>query len=105
MSNSIKLIFQLYEEWEKSRMDLLEAQLAEIDRQKRLKHVDEMKKDLQVRERLLTFFQNEEKIELQIEEKLKKEEEKYGAPIEVKEDTEDNYIPPEVKQHSNKNRI
>ncbi|XP_015126241.1 28S ribosomal protein S27, mitochondrial [Diachasma alloeum] len=96
---------KLYEEWEKIRMDLLQKQLAEIDRQQRLKDVEAMKKDLQVRERLLTFFENEEKLELQIEEKLKIEDEMYGPPIEVKEDTEDNYIPPEVGQQSTKNRI
>ncbi|XP_063979808.1 small ribosomal subunit protein mS27-like [Diachasmimorpha longicaudata] len=101
----IELQCKLYEEWEKTRMDHLQKQLIEINNQKRIKNIEDMKKDLQVRERLLTFFENEEKLELQIEEKLKREDEKYGPPIELKEDEEDNYIPPEVKQHSNKTHI
>ncbi|XP_011311372.1 28S ribosomal protein S27, mitochondrial [Fopius arisanus] len=103
--NDIEEQCKNYKEWEKIRMDVLQAQLVEIDKQKRLKNVQEIKKDLQVQERLLTFFENEEKIELQIEEKLQNEDRKYGPPVEVEEDKEDNYIPPEVKQQATKNRI
>lgn len=79
-------------------MKELQRQLDEIDRTARIQKVKEMKTELQTQERLLTFFEHEEDIELKIEEKLKWEEETYGPPITVKEDEEANYIPPEVSQ-------
>lgn len=77
-------------------MKVLQDQLDVIDKQRRLAEVKEMKKDLEERERVITFFENEEQIELQIKEKLEREKELYGDEEQASIDLEDNYVPPEI---------
>lgn len=91
----------MYSEWETKRIEVLKNQLAEIDRQKRLVKVEEMKKELMEKERLLTFFENEEKIELQIEQKLEKEKKLYGEEKQTAIDEEESYVPPEIVKRRN----
>lgn len=94
--NDIEQQLQAFNEWEKTRIDLLQKQIEELDKKQRLEKVEKTKKDLKTEERLLNFFDKEEEIELEIEKKLQWEEEKYGPILEVKEDLENNYIPPEI---------
>ncbi|XP_029044587.1 28S ribosomal protein S27, mitochondrial [Osmia bicornis bicornis] len=56
-----------YSEWEKQREIVLNKQLEEINRQARIQNINEMKKDLEEREKLLTYFEKEEDMELEIE--------------------------------------
>lgn len=69
---------QLFESWEQKRQDLLDKQTAEISKQNRLKHIEELKKNLKEKETLLTFFENEEQIELQIETKEVRQQKLYN---------------------------
>ncbi|KAF7993715.1 hypothetical protein HCN44_010310 [Aphidius gifuensis] len=98
--NDIKKQLQCYEEWDKERMDLLHKQIEDLDKKRRLENVEKTKKEIQTEERLLNFFDKEEEIELEIEKKLQWEEETYGPILEVKEDLENNYIPPEITKKS-----
>ncbi|KAJ8674841.1 hypothetical protein QAD02_010627 [Eretmocerus hayati] len=99
--NDISKQLQLYKDWEEKRINVLKEHLAYLDRQARLAKVEEMKKDLVDRERLLTFFENEEQIELEIEKKLEKEKRLRGDVEASTIDNED-YIPPEiVRKRSN----
>lgn len=77
-------------------MDLLHKQIGELDKKQRLENVEKTKKEIQTEERLLNFFDKEEEIELEIEKKLQWEDETYGPILEVKEDLENNYVPPEI---------
>ena len=78
-------------------MNVLKQHLAELDKQNRLAKIEEIKKDLVERERVLTFFENEEKIELAIEKKLQREKALYGdEDATLQQNIEDNYIPPEI---------
>ncbi|XP_034937151.1 uncharacterized protein [Chelonus insularis] len=86
----------IYKQWDEKRMAVLTAQLKELDKEKRLAQIKEIKEDLAKRERLLTFYENEEKLELQIEKKLKWEEEVYGPPVEQATILDEDYIPPDV---------
>ncbi|XP_076761465.1 uncharacterized protein LOC143429666 [Xylocopa sonorina] len=63
---------QAYTNWEKQRQATLDKQLFEMKRQTKMEDINELKKYLAERERLLTFFENEEQIELEVE---KREEE------------------------------
>ncbi|XP_043266698.1 uncharacterized protein [Venturia canescens] len=90
--------YKIYDDWEKTRISLLQAQIDELDKKSRLEKVDEMKKELQLRERFLTFFENKKTIELQIEQKIIMENRKYGPKLRVAEDIDDNYIPPVIKK-------
>lgn len=84
---------------------MLKVQIKAIDRERRIANIKEMKKDLQKREQLLTFFDKEEQIELKIEEiqeKERKEDEYIRAiPRSGKKlralVTAESYIPPDVK--------
>ncbi|XP_076231003.1 uncharacterized protein LOC143177102 [Calliopsis andreniformis] len=62
-----------YTEWEKQREVALNKQLKEIDNQKRIENINKIKEDLRQQEKLLTFFEHEEDIELEIE-KIEKTE-------------------------------
>ena len=70
--------------------------MAELDRLTRLEKVDQMKKDLENRERVLTFFQNYQQIQLKILQKNRAEKKLYGRKKRSKVDIDENYIPPEI---------
>lgn len=59
-------------------MKILQDQLDYLNKQRRFAEVENIKKDLIERKRVLTFFENEEQIELEIQEKLEREKELYG---------------------------
>ncbi|XP_039745790.1 uncharacterized protein LOC120623684 [Pararge aegeria] len=86
---------QLFLNWEQIREDKLEEQSKRLDRANRMKNIVEKQKRMQVEEQKLWFFENEEDIDLQIEEK-----EKLVDPASVKkvaqQKDDENYIPPEI---------
>lgn len=97
--------FQTYLDWECKRASILETQKQEIERERRINNIKEIKKDLEEKEQLLTFFDKEEEIELQIE-KIQEEERKEDKRIHAmynsakklrKLITTESYIPPDVK--------
>jgi small subunit ribosomal protein S27 len=77
-------------------MKILKAQKHHQQKQERLANIENIKQTLIEKERLLTFFDKEEEIELQIEEKLKREKLLYGDKEVVK--IEEEYVPPEIKK-------
>lgn len=108
--NDISKQCQTYLDWERKRTLVLETQIKAIDIEKRISNIKKMKKDLTTREELLTFFDNEEKIELQIEkieEKERKEDERIHAmhksakKLRLLVATE-SYIPPDIKSKDKK---
>lgn len=74
--------------------------MEEADKKSRLEKVDEMKKYLHSRERLLTYFENRQKIDLQIAQKAAREKQMYGKKIQLAEDRDEKYIPPEIVKAS-----
>lgn len=78
----------------------LHRQLDELDKQARMEKVKKMKEDMKKEERLLTFFDHEEEIELKIEDKLQRELEIYGPPTEKKIEEDENYVPPEIRSRT-----
>ncbi|XP_011873798.1 PREDICTED: 28S ribosomal protein S27, mitochondrial [Vollenhovia emeryi] len=96
---------QTYLDWERERTSVLEAQMNAIERERRISNIEKIKKDLEQREQLLTFFDKEEEIELEIEkiqEKERREDERIRAmPNSAKKlrnlIATEFYIPPDVK--------
>ncbi|XP_011631979.1 28S ribosomal protein S27, mitochondrial-like [Pogonomyrmex barbatus] len=96
---------QAYLDWERVRVSILETQMKEIDKERRIKKIEQIKKDLEEKEQLLTFFDKEEEIELKIEkieEKERKEDERIRAmPKSAKKLRQlvatESYVPPEIK--------
>lgn len=95
---------KIFAGWLDTRMEVLQKHLAELDRLSRIQNIKKMKKELESRERLLTFFDKEEEIELKIEEKLA-EKKKYEIDpklLRKKLKMQENYIPPEVSKRLSK---
>ncbi|XP_034825217.1 WD repeat-containing protein 87 [Maniola hyperantus] len=86
---------KLFSNWEQIREDKLEAQSKRLDRANRIKNIMEKQKQMQVEEQKLWFFENEEDIDLQIEEKEKLEDTSSVKKTGQQKDDED-YIPPEI---------
>lgn len=87
------------------RTSILEEQTKAIEMQKRIANIGKIKKDLEIREQLLTFFDNEEQIELEIE-KIETEERRQDERVRAMHGSErklrkliaaETYIPPDVK--------
>ncbi|XP_023949330.2 uncharacterized protein LOC112053940 [Bicyclus anynana] len=85
---------ELFSRWEQIREDKLEEQSKRLDRANRMKNILEQQKQMQVEEQKLWFFENEEQIDLQIEEKEKLEDTSVKKSTKQKDD--ENYIPPEI---------
>lgn len=79
--------------WENERLQALEDQKKRLLTGERLAEIERLKNELKEREERLWFFENEEKIELEIEEGLAALPTK---PTKQKGKIEENYVPPEV---------
>lgn len=82
--------------WELERKEALDKQIGELKKIRRLENVEQIQKELQVKEQKLWFFENEEQIELEIESKTleaPKEVVKKKNPKQIDED----YVPPEIR--------
>ncbi|CAK9811515.1 hypothetical protein ANTPLA_LOCUS7058 [Anthophora plagiata] len=106
----IKEQLQLYSKWNEKRHSVLDNQLKEIDRQTRMENIEKMKKDLKLQERVLTFFENEEQIELEIEKKeaiekaeLERVMRMPRGPLKLQKlkQEEDDYVPPQIIKRKN----
>ncbi|KAI4485588.1 hypothetical protein M0802_012710 [Mischocyttarus mexicanus] len=95
---------KIFVEWERIREETLKEQQMLLDKQLRFEKIQKMKEELEKKERLLTFFENEEKIELEIERKqeiVKQEDEKLAKNPKIvkklnKLVEQDVYIPPTI---------
>ncbi|CAG9819462.1 unnamed protein product [Phaedon cochleariae] len=85
---------EVFSKWESQRVQALEDQKEKLSRAKRLETLENLKKSMQEKETKLWFFENEEKIELEIEAGLEKMVAPKTKKKVVKE--EQNYVPPEV---------
>lgn len=95
--------FQSFSEWTTMREEILKKHLAEIDKIKRINNTVKIKKDLEDEERLLTFFENEENIELKIEEIQQRIKAMEIPPKLLKKKLKDDeeYVPPDVLKRRN----
>ncbi|KZC07999.1 PREDICTED: 28S ribosomal protein S27, mitochondrial [Dufourea novaeangliae] len=98
-----------YIEWEKLREKVLESQIQKIKVQARLENIQKIKKEIQQKEMILTFFDKEEEIELKIlqlqaEEKAEMDRVlgMYNAETKLKKlEEEEEYVPPTIGKASN----
>lgn len=89
---------KLYGEWEEERVAALRYHQEQLRKAEILQHIEQQKKELVDRERELYFFDNQDKLDIQIEEKQAALSQIQRA-VKIKEDkaTQDaDYVPPEV---------
>ena len=98
------LTFQKYTEWEEKRNLILDKQVELINQKAKKLEIQKLKEEIKRQERYLTFFENEEQIELEIEKIETKEKEEmdrvlkiYGAERKLKKlEREAEYTPPMI---------
>ncbi|XP_017790386.1 PREDICTED: uncharacterized protein LOC108572638 [Habropoda laboriosa] len=96
-------------QWDDQRHVVLGKQLKEINQQSRIENVAKLKKDLEIRERFLTFFENEEQIELEIEKKeaieqaeLDRIKKLHRVELKLKKlELQEEYVPPKIERRKN----
>lgn len=101
------LIFQKYTEWENVRGSVLDKQMQEFKRQNKVAVLKKMKESLVEQEKLLTFFEHEEEIELKLEEIEQREEAEMKRILALphasrklkKLEKEEEYVPPKITKH------
>uniref|UniRef100_A0A1E1WSS1 28S ribosomal protein S27, mitochondrial n=1 Tax=Pectinophora gossypiella TaxID=13191 RepID=A0A1E1WSS1_PECGO len=94
-NNDISQQKELFKSWIKIREEKLEEQTKRLDRAKRTQLIEEKQKLLEEEEQRLWFFEKEEAIDLQIEEKEKLVEAPSGKTKSSKLSDEE-YVPPEI---------
>jgi len=92
---------KLYRKWEEDRQHCLAKQLRENEIRQRAQSIEEKKKYLEEKEQMLSYFENEDKYDLLIEELDVAEEKRKLEAKEVKTDESDTYVPPEVDKRHN----
>nr|BAM19735.1 unknown unsecreted protein [Papilio xuthus] len=91
--NDISSQQKLFENWLSTREEKLNEQIQRLSRAQRIVEVEKKQKELEVQEQKLWFFENEEKIDLEIENKEKLHTSTEKNDIDV---NDENYIPPEI---------
>ncbi|CAF4954600.1 unnamed protein product [Pieris macdunnoughi] len=94
-SKDISMQEKMFKDWEAMREQKLQEQIARLDRIKRVQAIEEKQNLLQKEEQKLWFFENEEKIDLQIEEKEQMED-KSQIKSKTQDKSDVDYIPPEI---------
>ncbi|KPJ16885.1 28S ribosomal protein S27, mitochondrial [Papilio machaon] len=91
--NDISSQQKLFEIWLSTREEKLNDQIQRLARAQRIVEVEKKQKELEVQEQKLWFFENEEKIDLEIESKEKLHTSTEKSDIDI---SDENYIPPEI---------
>lgn len=92
---SLFLFFQLFKSWVQIREEKLQEQAKRLDRAKRVEFIQKKQKQMTDEEQKLWFFETEEQIDLQIEEKEKLENTATTKKKQLQK-SDENYIPPEI---------
>jgi len=92
----IQLQKSTYKKWESFRRDELQRYVEHFNKMKRLQKIQQVKQELQEKEQLLFFFDDEHKHDLVNEEKQKRMKKKVAKAKSPKEDL--TYIPPEIRK-------
>ncbi|KAF5285612.1 hypothetical protein FQR65_LT13093 [Abscondita terminalis] len=87
---------ETYTKWDKERKEALQKQKLRLETMQRLANIKQSQEKLKDKEMLLWFFENEEKIELEIEAKKVRENESMQTTKTLNKDMDENYVPPEV---------
>ena len=85
----------MFKNFEIVREQKLKEQSERLDRAKRILSIEEKQKQLQTEEQKLWFFDNEENIDLQIEEKEQLIDTSITKEV-AQQKSDENYIPPEI---------
>lgn len=87
---------KLYLKWNEHREQRLNEEISRHNRIQRLSNIEQLQKDLEKDEKKLWFFENEDKIDLEIEGKRVYYPKKWFGKLKKPRKKDDKYIPPDV---------
>ncbi|KAH9639735.1 hypothetical protein HF086_014493 [Spodoptera exigua] len=93
--NDVSQQKKLFESWAEIREQKLQEQAQRLDRARRIQLIQQKQSEMQQQEQKLWFFENEDKIDLEIEEKEKLVDNTVTKKA-VSKTTDEDYIPPEI---------
>lgn len=100
--NEIEKQKHIYHEWNKIREDKLNDEIKRLDRTKRLKAIEKIQQNMSTEEQKLWFFENEDKIDLQIDSKKVYYPKRWFGKKKKPRLVDEGYVPPEIIRHRNK---
>lgn len=89
---------KIYNNWCEVRQQRLEEELARLQRAKRIQDMERMATEMEQEEQKLWFFENEDKIDLQIDSKKVFYPKRWFGKKKKPRVVDEGYIPPEVRQ-------
>lgn len=89
---------KIYSDWCEMRQQRLEEELARLQRAKRIQGMEQLAKEMEQEEQKLWFFENEDKIDLQIDSKKVFYPKRWFGKKKKPRVVDEGYIPPEVRQ-------
>lgn len=92
---------KIYSDWCQVRQQRLEEELARLQRAKRIQVLEKTARELEQEEQKLWFFENEDKIDLQIDSKKVFYPKRWFGKKKKPRAVDEGYIPPEARQRYN----
>lgn len=89
---------KIYTEWCELRQQRLDEEMARLQRARRIQDLERMGREMEQEEQKLWFFENEDKIELQIDSKKVFYPKRWFGKKKKPRVIDEGYIPPEVRQ-------
>lgn len=89
---------KIYTEWCELRQQRLDEEMARLQRARRIQELERIGREMEQEEQKLWFFENEEKVELQIESKKVFYPKRWFGKKKKPRVIDEGYIPPEVRQ-------
>ncbi|XP_053681190.1 uncharacterized protein LOC128732054 [Anopheles nili] len=91
---------KLYSEWCNQRQQRLDDDLSRLQRAKRIKEMEQLTVEMEKEEQKLWFFENEDKIDLQIDSKRVFYPKRWFGKKKKPRTVDVDYVPPEVRQRN-----
>lgn len=88
----------VYKSWMELRENKLKEEIERLDRAKRLQEIEKMTESMKLEEQKLWFFENEDKIDLQIDSKKVFYPKRWFGKKKKPRVIDEGYVPPEVRQ-------
>ncbi|XP_044735682.1 uncharacterized protein LOC123297916 [Chrysoperla carnea] len=92
----INIQSELYQKWEQERLNSLEEQRIRLEKIQKLQNIEDIRKELEEKERKLWYFENEEKLELQIDANKIYYRKRWFGKKKKPRKIDEGYVPPEV---------
>ncbi|XP_055593219.1 28S ribosomal protein S27, mitochondrial [Uranotaenia lowii] len=94
---------QIYSDWCTLRQQRLDDELTRLQRAKRIQDLEKIARDMEQDEQKLWFFENEDKIDLQIDSKKVFHPKRWFGKKKKPRTVDEGYVPPEVRQRQGLN--